>query len=261
MAYFEESEARRLVIEAGHKLLDAKLTARTWGNISARISEDEFIITPSGRAYVDLEPEELVKVKISDCSYEGDIKPSSEKGVHAAAYELRPEVNFVIHTHQHYASAICAEEKDVPFAPCAGYGLPGTKTLKDKMALCIAIYKEHDSFLMAKHGALCLGKSYEEAFDNAFKLEENCKRLFVENSKKCSNPSKYKMAWIDDYAQLVGAGLIKAGADDAEAIEMITAKNRAAAEYVKEAKPLGILDAGLQRAVYVLKYSKLKDKK
>jgi len=258
--YYEENEARRLVIEAGHKLLETKLTARTWGNISARISNDEFVITPSGRAYENLKPEELVKVKIADCSYEGDIKPSSEKGIHAAAYALRPEISFVIHTHQHYASAVCAEGKDVPFAPCAAYGLPGTKTLRDKMALCIAIHKEYDAFLMAKHGALCLGKSYEEAFDNAYKLEEQCRQLFAENSQKCKNPAKYKLAWIDDYAQLVGAGIVKSG-DDAEAVEMITAKNRAAAEYVKDAKPLNVLDAGLQRAVYVLKYSKLKNKK
>ena len=40
--YYEDSEARRLVIEAGHRLLENKLIARTWGNISARISRDEF---------------------------------------------------------------------------------------------------------------------------------------------------------------------------------------------------------------------------
>ncbi|MFC2662155.1 MAG: class II aldolase/adducin family protein, partial [Eubacterium sp.] len=57
MSYTEE-EARKLVIEAGHRLLEEGLTARTWGNISARISDSEFIITPSGMAYEDLQPEE-----------------------------------------------------------------------------------------------------------------------------------------------------------------------------------------------------------
>ena len=45
MAY-TEAEARRLVVEAGRKLLEQGLVARTWGNVSARVSESCFIITP-----------------------------------------------------------------------------------------------------------------------------------------------------------------------------------------------------------------------
>ena len=58
MAYTEE-EARGLIIEAGHRLLETHLVARTWGNISARISDTEFLITPSGRAYETLTEDEL----------------------------------------------------------------------------------------------------------------------------------------------------------------------------------------------------------
>ena len=45
----EKNEAVRLVIEAGHRLCEAGLITRTWGNISARISDTQFVITPSGR--------------------------------------------------------------------------------------------------------------------------------------------------------------------------------------------------------------------
>ena len=99
MAY-ELEEAKKLVVAAGKKLVESGLIARTWGNVSARISDTQFVITPSGRAYETLTPEEVVVVNIEDCSYEGDIKPSSEKGVHAAAYRHHPTVDFVIHTHQ-----------------------------------------------------------------------------------------------------------------------------------------------------------------
>ena len=99
MAYDVE-EAKKLVVEAGKKLLETGLIARTWGNVSARISDTQFVITPSGRAYDTLTPEEVVVVNIDDCSHEGDIKPSSEKGIHADAYKHHPLVNFVIHTHQ-----------------------------------------------------------------------------------------------------------------------------------------------------------------
>ena len=99
-------EGKKAVIEAGHRLLETGLIARTWGNVSARISDTQFVITPSGRTYDTLTPDDIVVVNIDDCSYEGDIKPSSEKGIHADAYALRSDVNFVIHTHQVNASAL-----------------------------------------------------------------------------------------------------------------------------------------------------------
>lgn len=99
-------QAKELVVRAGKQLVESGLIARTWGNVSCRVSDTQFVITPSGRAYETLTPEEIVLVNIADLSYDGDVKPSSEKGIHASAYQLRPEVNFVIHTHQVNASIV-----------------------------------------------------------------------------------------------------------------------------------------------------------
>ena len=103
---YSEKEAREILVKAGLELVRTGLIARTWGNISARISDEEFIITPSGIPYERLTADMMVKVKISDLSYEGDIKPSSEKGIHAKAYLYRKDVSFIIHTHQTYATAL-----------------------------------------------------------------------------------------------------------------------------------------------------------
>ena len=62
MAY-ELEEAKKLVVAAGKKLVESGLIARTWGNVSARISDTQFVITPSGRAYETLTPEELARLK------------------------------------------------------------------------------------------------------------------------------------------------------------------------------------------------------
>ena len=124
-------------------------------------------------------------VNIEDCSYEGDIKPSSEKGIHAAAYKLRPDVNFVIHTHQKEASVIGALGFDINSVskksaevvgndvPLASYGLPGTGKLREGV---IAAIKRTDSkaVLMAHHGALCMGVDYDEASRVASELEVRC---------------------------------------------------------------------------------------
>lgn len=275
MAY-NENQARALVIEAGQKLLEKRLIARTWGNISARISDSEFIITPSGRAYDTLKPEELVKVRIADLSWEGDMKPSSEKGIHAAAYQLRSDVKFIIHTHQFFASAICAEGKDMSFAPCAGYGLPGTGKLKANVSKTIADHPDASAFLMEKHGALCLGVSFDDAFRLADELEASCKSKFIarvgriaedDMSREYCRKNGSLSAYIDDFAQIVGPiakaanGTLKTPAsDDEEAVRMIVNKNCAAAMYVRSAKPLSKADALLQRVVYLKKYSRQKDK-
>ncbi len=74
--YYTEEEARKTVTDACRRLLEKGLVSRTWGNISARIGDDSFVITPSGRAYEGLTEKDLVVVK-TDCSYEGDIRPSS----------------------------------------------------------------------------------------------------------------------------------------------------------------------------------------
>ena len=98
--------AKQQVIDAGLRLVETGLIARTWGNVSCRIDKNSFVITPSGKAYEDLTPKDIVLVSIEDCKYEGNVKPSSEKGIHAACYALRPDCYFVIHTHQKNASAV-----------------------------------------------------------------------------------------------------------------------------------------------------------
>ena len=84
----ELSNAKEKVIKAGRELSRSGLIARTWGNVSCRTGEDTFVITASGRDYMTLTPREIIEVKLSDLSYEGDIKPSSELKAHREIYML-----------------------------------------------------------------------------------------------------------------------------------------------------------------------------
>ncbi|MEG0546379.1 MAG: class II aldolase/adducin family protein [Oscillospiraceae bacterium] len=178
-------EAKELVIKAGKEVVASGLIARTWGNISCRISDTQFVITPSGRAYEDLTADEIVLVNIADLEYDGDVKPSSEKGIHAESYKLRPEINFVIHTHQMQASVVSALGSDITAVapksativgnkiPLAGYGLPGTGKLRAGVVAAI-MRSDAKAIIMAHHGALCMGTSYEDAFNVASELEKVC---------------------------------------------------------------------------------------
>ena len=190
--FYSEKEARLLVIEAAKRLLHAGLVARTWGNLSARISDTQFVITPSGLSYEIMEPKDLVKVNISDCSYEGSLKPSSEKGIHADAYRLRPEAAFVIHTHQEAASIYGIAGKALSdmdsrqlgqFVPCAAYGMPSTNTLRNAVADVLQKYLQANAVFMKYHGALCIGKDCEDAFSTASELEKVCRDRIADAMK------------------------------------------------------------------------------
>lgn len=256
----EEKQLRKEIIKACLYLKKTGLIARTWGNVSARLNDSQFIITPSGLAYEKMKPEDLVIVNIKDCSYNSDQrKPSSEKFVHASAYELRPDVNFVVHTHQLYASAICADESSIymnnrVFVPCIGYGLPSTKTLRNNCAKIFKIFSNSNMFLMAKHGTVLFGKTMQEALDNAQKLENRCKQLFNKRVKKFEIPNKMD-AYLDDYAQMFP--LMEN--EDLKASEMVKEKNAAAQLYAVNSKPLGFIDRNIQHLVYKFKYSKMRN--
>ena len=203
-------EAKNIVIKAGHELLKAGLIVRTWGNISCRISETQFVITPSGKAYDTLTPDDIVLVNIADLSYEGDVKPSSEKGIHASCYELRPDVNFVIHTHQKNASVVStlgldinsidAEDAEIlgTDVPCATYGLPGQPKLREGVVNAL-MRSTSKAVIMKHHGAVCLGTDYENAFAVANTLENVCEKFIIARCCEVSGKAIESFSGVVDY--------------------------------------------------------------
>jgi L-fuculose-phosphate aldolase len=188
----EVIELRVQIIETALRLLEEGLIVRTWGNISAKIDDDHYLITPSGIKYEDLNPSMLPIVSISDGSYEGEFKPSSEFAVHSAVYKARSDAEFIIHTHQTYATCVGAlgkkrlksehKDKKVVF-PIAEYALPGTKKLADNIIESLAKYKETRSVIMSNHGVLCFGRDHNDAIKEAFKLETASKQYLLDICK------------------------------------------------------------------------------
>lgn len=188
-------QAKNLVIEAGKELVRTGLIARTWGNVSCRVNEKSFVITPSGKPYEGLTPADIVEIAIDTLEYGGDVKPSSEKGIHAEVYKAHSDANFVIHTHQQYASVISVLDKGV--APLTGeaakvigneillasYGMPGTGKLRKGVTAALTA-SQSKAILMARHGALCFGKDRDEAFAVANMLEKVCEDFVLEKANK-----------------------------------------------------------------------------
>lgn len=195
----ELNEIKKTVAETGKMLLEKKLVARTWGNVSARINKETYAITPSGLDYTHMTGEDIAVVTIADGTWQGLRKPSGERGIHTAAYDVFPDVNFVIHTHQNYASALglagfdklqltIEEKAKLGGMALSGYGLPSTGKLKGNVRN--ALESGAKVVLMAHHGALICGKNREEAFEKAVLLEEICGR----NLKGVTNEPTGKVA-------------------------------------------------------------------
>ncbi len=213
-------ELRQQIVDTGLELLRTGLVARTWGNVSARVDDTHLLITPSGLDYTRTKPENLALYNVVDKTYEGTHKPSSEKGIHAGAYELLPDANFVIHTHQCYASAfgvagfdslVMSEEEKTALGgiALAEYGLPGTKKLKEAVRVCFA--KGAHTVLMKHHGAVVAGTDREDAMKKVTLLEEICKRNYKGHDLSEKATVAYSRleiplpAQLDDMAQMIGS--------------------------------------------------------
>ncbi|HKM28692.1 MAG TPA: class II aldolase/adducin family protein [Anaerovoracaceae bacterium] len=183
-----EEDARQQLVEYGNKLVATGLVRGTWGNLSIRLDDKYMLVTPSGLDYTRLTADDMVKVNIETLEYGGDLKPTSEKGLHAIIYRLRPDVGAVIHTHSKYCSIFAAARKPMPIITdkgkavfgeeiaIAGYGLPGTKSLMNNTAKALG---KNFGAIMANHGMICCGSDIENTFSNCVMLEE-CGKAYIE---------------------------------------------------------------------------------
>ncbi len=227
-------QAKEIVVEAGKQLVSTGLIARTWGNVSCRVSDTQFVITPSGRDYLSLTPDDIVVVNLEDLSYEGDIKPSSEKGLHAQCYILRNDCNFVIHTHQANASIVSAIGCDVngitgyskdiigDNIPIAAYGLPGTGKLR-KGVVDALNRSDSKAVIMRHHGAVCLGADYDDAFKVANEVEKVCAEFiynkYAELTGKTTDTFKDVYAYVADLKKRADMPAAKLNAYDSIRID------------------------------------------
>ncbi len=179
-----EHKIRALVCNAGKRIVKTGLASGTWGNVSARIDENTMLITPSGRDYSDIESEDIVLVDIHTLKAIGELAPSSETPMHAAIYKYRPEINGIIHTHPQYGCTVAAARKEVPpilddMAQLIGPGLkvadyahPGSDKMVEGV---LGAIKNRNACLLANHGAVCIGRTLDEAFTVNIILEKSCK--------------------------------------------------------------------------------------
>ena len=180
--------ARESIVAMGKELIERKLVAGSWGNISVKIADGVYAVTPSGRGYANQKPEDIVIVDDACKTLEGELTPSSESKLHTAIYNACPEAKAIIHTHSIYASALAAMRKPVPAiiedivqiiggrVECAEYALPGTQELADN---AVKAMNGRKGVLLANHGAVCWGKDLADALMVCEILEKAAKIAII----------------------------------------------------------------------------------
>lgn len=171
------------IVEYGREMSAARLCNGTAGNISILDKETGYMaISPSGVDYMDTRPEDVVVVDLNGNVIEGDCKPSSEMGMHAAFYKAKADEGClsIVHTHSMYATTLaCMGEPlravhyviassgvdTVPLCPYTTFGTP------ELARLAVETCNKGRAVLLANHGLVALGINIKKAFGLAANLE------------------------------------------------------------------------------------------
>ena len=168
----DSTALRNEVIEYGRLLVQHRLIQATWGNVSARVDDGHFLITPSGVDYFSVQPEEVVLVSIADGSYEKGLHPSSERRMHRAIYQARPDLRAIIHTHAPNCSVFAGCRRDLVTDevnyPCAAYAVSGSARLAAHVG---RLFLAHDGCIMANHGFVTGSQTLARALAQAIEAE------------------------------------------------------------------------------------------
>ena len=174
---------KKLIVETAHELVRKGFLMATGGNLSLRVKgQNAFAITPSNYDYMKMTPEDVCILDFDLNMIEGHLKPSVESAMHGAVYQVRGDVNAIVHTHQVYTSALTLIKSPIPAlfdeqarflgrsVEIIPYAPSGTGMLKNTVAKHV---KNHNNaFMMQNHGALVFGHDMERAVHNVEILEK-----------------------------------------------------------------------------------------
>ncbi len=181
-----EREWRDEIIHVCRLMWEKDYLAATDGNVSVRLDEDRFLVTPSGFSKGHLKPEQLLVIDW-DANVVGPLyganrhlRPSSEIILHLEAYRRRPDIRSVVHAHPPMAVALsiagislaqCMLPEVVMtlgLIPTTAYATPASPEGAQVIA---GIIEHYDALILQRHGSVTVGESPWKAYLKLEKLE------------------------------------------------------------------------------------------
>ncbi len=178
---------REEIIQVCHLMHQKGYVAATDGNVSVRLDDDLFLVTPSGFSKGLLRPEHLLLVdwdgKVVGASRYGPtrgLRPSSEILLHLEAYRRRPDIRAVVHAHPPIAIALsiagislarCLLPEVVMslgLIPTTDYATPSSE---EGARVIAGLIEHYDALILKRHGSVTVGKDVLDAYLKLEKVE------------------------------------------------------------------------------------------
>jgi 3-dehydro-4-phosphotetronate decarboxylase len=182
---------RAAMVRIGHSLFARGLAAGASGNMSLRMDNGAYLMTPTGSSLGEL-TEDSLSVLSAEGQHLSGPKPTKEAHMHLAGYAARPSAGAVIHLHSPYATAyscLMGLNPQDAIATITPYGLmrygrvalapyrtPGSPLLAQDM---LDLMESHQAVLLSNHGSVVTGKDIASASYNVEELEESCRLYFI----------------------------------------------------------------------------------
>src|SRR6188768_2186298 len=164
------------------------LVVWTGGNVSGRVpGTDYFVIKPSGVAYDELAPENMILCDLEGNVVEGtpgsEREPSSDTAAHAYVYRNMPEIGGVVHTHSTYAVAWSARGEEIPCVitamadefggpiPVGPFAIIGDDSIGRGIVETLTGHRSR-AVLMQNHGPFTIGATAKDAVKAAVMCED-----------------------------------------------------------------------------------------
>ncbi len=199
---------REQICTLGRSLFARGLTHGSTGNVSVRLQDGSFLMTPTGSSLGSLDPARLSHLDPQGQHLSGDI-PTKESQLHIAMYEQRPRCQAVVHLHAGHATAVSVLKDLNPHdvlppltayyvmrigeLPLVPYHPPGDAAL----AAAVRAYAgRHHALLLANHGPVVGGSSLSAAADAMEELEATAQLHLRLHGRDCQCLSPEQVAHI-----------------------------------------------------------------
>lgn len=181
-----EGQLRQQICQIGRLMHQKGFIDGTAGNITARLSKNRILATPSGLAKGFMQPEQLLIVDLEGNRVDEPtdanrhLRPTSESFMHLECYRKRDDVNGVVHAHPPTAVALTLIGYDfqqciIPemvvilgLVPTAPYSTPASVENRDAIA---GLIEEHDAIMLSNHGSLTVANTLWDAYLKLESLE------------------------------------------------------------------------------------------
>lgn len=186
-----ERAARQSLIDHCRAMNASGLSLHKSGNASLRW-RGGLLITPTGRAYDRLQPEDIVWLEADGRCPPGQLIPSSEWRFHVDILNAFPDMHAVVHAHSPHATALACLGLEIPpfhymvaiaggdRIPCAAYATFGTPELSANVMA--ALGGGVRACLMANHGQVAVGRTLAEAYALAEEVESLARQYLLARS-------------------------------------------------------------------------------